>query len=238
MFKKFFFVFIILSNTIVFSMERIQRNSEELAIIKNEIFEETKKYKNDFNKIKEKKENIIVKWREMIALSIPIAKKIVSKHGYPDTYVGTQKFTLEYISAQANNPRLSKINEDLYNFLYLETFGVTGETKTIPVETARTIIKQAAINVDTEKSQEELKNIKKIDDPLKKIIASAVFTYQMAHEAAQQFGFSKDDIGFIDVQRALTPYYNDQVIMADAYGTINKIYQSVGINITDINKCY
>ena len=168
----------------------------------------------------------------MTAISIPITKKVVSKYGYPDTFAGAQKFTLEYILAQANNQKLSKINEDLYNFLYLESFGVTGETKTISVETARTIIKQAAKNVDTKKSQEELENIKKIDDSLKKIIASAVFVYQMAHEAAEQFGFSKDDIGFIDVQRAVTPYYADKEIMTDAYAMINKIYHIVGI--TDI----
>ncbi len=211
--KKLSLILVVTSSTILFSMNQIQHSPEELAEIKNRIFEDTKKHKEDFNHIRDKKEGIVLGWREMIAITLPISKNIVSQYGYPNTYAGTQKFALEYILAQADKTELARINEDLYNFLYFETFGVTGETKIISQEEARDIIKQTAQNVDTKQSQEELENIKKITGQLEKIIAGAVFTYQLAHEAAEKFGFSKNDIGFIDVQRALTSHYADPVIM-------------------------
>jgi hypothetical protein len=235
MLKKISLILIITSSTFLFSMVEIKRSPEELAEIKSKILEETKKHQEDFNHIRDKKENIILAWREMVAITLPISKSIVPEYGYPATYAGTQKFTLDYILAQADKPELAGINEALYNFLYLQTFGVTGETKVIPQEEARDIVKQAAQNVDTEQSKEELKKIKEIPDQLEKIIAGGVFTYQLAHEAAEKFGFSKEDIGFIDVQRALTPHYADSVIMQITYAAIYKIYQAIGVDFKAFN---
>ncbi len=231
MLKKLSLVLIATSSTLLFSMDPIKRTPETLAEIKSKVFEDTKKHKEDFNRIRDKKENIILGWREMTSIALPISKEIVSQYGYPNTYAGAQQFTLEYILAQADKPALAEINENLYNFLYLETFGVTGETKVISQAEARDIIKQAAQDVDTKKSQEELEEIKKISDHMQKIIAASVFTYQLAHGAAEKFGFSKEDIGFIDVQRALTSHYADPVIMQIAYATVNKIYKIIGVDV-------
>lgn len=185
---------------------------------------------------------IIFRWQSVIAVWMGSVLHIAVTYGYPNEQKGVEQFMQAYENLSRNDPRrdeLTAATKERWNFLFKQGLGMDIDDQYMPLEEARTIVKEQCMRMQDDAF------LKTVEDEMTRVQGNAGSMPEeqvmaMRQEALlgllqplqmgvyAEHGFEGDK-GFITMQAALLNHHGDDQITYNTAVATTIVFQRAGM---------
>lgn len=203
---------------------------DELFEIQRNILEGIKHQKEALHALQNNQQTIIEKWHDFLGILLPIQMESIQPYGFSTDQLGLSDFNEQLVEAQQSNEELNAINQEKWQFIFQEGFGLK-EVPALSSEEARTLVENIA---DAMMSEDFLTQVKESiasmeEDSLlarrQKLLTLLLPLHQTVIEKQGYTG----DMGYVQAQKGLIEHYSDPVIIELSNKAQATVFEACGL---------